>query len=46
MSIVAIIVAVIAAFLVFRFVAGMVKFVLILAILAAAAYFILNGGLA
>jgi hypothetical protein len=46
MSIVAIIVAVIAAFLVFRFVAGMVKFVLILAILAAAAYFVLNGGLA
>jgi hypothetical protein len=46
MSVVAIIVAVIAAFLVFRFVAGMVKFVLILAILAAAAYFVLNGGLA
>ena len=46
MRIIAIIVAVIAAFLVFRFVAGMVKFVLILAILAAAAYFVLNGGLA
>ena len=46
MSIVAIIIAVIAAFLVFRFVAGMVKFVLILAILAAAAYFLMNGGAA
>ena len=45
-SIVAIIVAVIAAFLVFRFVAGMVKFVLILAILGVAAYFLLSGGLA
>ena len=46
MSIVAIIVAVIAAFLVFKFVTGMVKFVAILAILGAAAYFLLNGGLA
>ena len=46
MSIVAIIIAVIAAFLVFKFVTGMVKFVLILAILGAAAYFLLNGGLA
>ena len=46
MSIVAIIVAVVAAFLVFRFVAGMVKFVLLLAILAAVAYFLLSGGAA
>ena len=46
MSIVAIIVAVIAAFLVFRFVTGMLKFVVILAILAVAAYVLLNGGLA
>jgi hypothetical protein len=46
MSIVAIIIAVVAAFLVFKFVTGMVKFVLILASLAAAAYFLLNGGLA
>ena len=46
MTIAAIIIAVIAAFLVFRFVAGMVKFVLILAILSAAAYFLMNGGAA
>ena len=46
MSIVAIIIAVVAAFLVFKFVAGVAKFVLILAILGAAAYFLLNGGLA
>ena len=39
MSIVAIIVAVIAAFLVFRFVAGMVKFAVLALIIVAALYF-------
>ena len=43
MSIVAIIIAVIAAFLVFRFVTGMIKFVVLGLILLAAAYFLVGG---
>ena len=46
MSIVAIIIAVVLAFLAFRFIAGMVKFVLIAVILAAVAWFVMNGGAA
>ena len=46
MSIGIIIVALLVAFLAFRFIAGMVKFVVIGAVLIAAAYFVLNGGLA
>ncbi len=45
-SIVAIIVALIAAFLAFKFVTGAIKFVVILAILGVAAYILFNGGLA
>ena len=45
MSIGIIIVAIIAAFLAFRFIAGMVKFVVLAAILIAVAYFLMNGGL-
>ena len=43
MSIIAIIVAVIAAFLVLRFVGGLIKLVLLALIVAAVAYFVLNG---
>ena len=39
MSIIAILVAVVAAFLVFRFVAGMIKFVVLGVIILAALYF-------
>ena len=46
MSIVAIVIAVVLAFLAFRFVTGIIKFVLIGAILLAAAYFLTQGGLA
>jgi hypothetical protein len=42
-SIVAIIIAVIAAFLVFRFVTGMIKFVVLGLILLAAIYFFAGG---
>ena len=42
-SIVAIIIAVIAAFLVLKFVGGLVKLVLLALIVAAVAYFVLNG---
>ena len=45
MSIGIIIVAIIAAFLAFRFIAGMVKFVVIAAIVIAVAIFLMNGGL-
>ena len=45
MSIGIIIIAIIAAFLAFRFIAGMVKFVVLAAILIAVAYFLMNGGL-
>jgi hypothetical protein len=43
MSIVAIIIALVLAFLAFKFVTGILKFVVILAILGIAAYFVLNG---
>ena len=46
MSIGVIIIAIIAAFLAFRFIAGMVKFVMLAAIVIAVAYFLMNGGLA
>ena len=46
MSIAAILVAAVLAFLAFRFVAGMVKFVLIALIIAAVAWYLLNGGAA
>ena len=46
MSIGIIIIAIIAAFLAFRFIAGMVKFVVLAAIVIAVAYFLMNGGLA
>ena len=46
MSIVAILVAVVLAFLAFRFVAGMVKFVVLGVILLAVAWFVLRGGAA
>lgn len=45
MSIVAIIIALVLAFLAFRFVTGIIKFVVILAILGVAAYVLLHGGL-
>ena len=45
MSIGVILVALLVAFLAFRFIAGMVKFVVIGAVLIAAAYFLMNGGL-
>ena len=46
MSIGVIIIAIIAAFLAFRFIAGMVKFVVLGVILLAVAYFVLHGGAA
>ena len=46
MSIGIIIVAIIAAFLAFKFIAGMVKFVVLAAIVIAVAWFLLNGGIA
>ena len=45
MSIGIVIIAIIAAFLAFRFVAGMVKFVVLAAIVIGVAYFLMNGGL-
>ena len=45
MSIGIILIAIIAAFLAFRFIAGIVKFVVLAAILIAVAYFLMNGGL-
>ena len=45
MSIGIIIIAIIAAFLAFRFIAGMVKFVVLAAIVIAVAWFLLNGGM-
>ncbi len=44
MSIAAILVAVVLAFLAFRFVTGMIKFVLIGVVLIAVAWFLLHGG--
>ncbi len=46
MSIGVILVGLVAAFLAWRFVAGMVKFVVLAAIVIAVAYFLINGGLA
>ena len=45
MSIGIIIVAIIAAFLAFKFIAGMVKFVVLAAIVIAVTYFLMNGGI-
>ena len=45
MSIGVIIVAIIAAFLAFRFIAGMVKFVVLAVIVIAVGFFLMNGGL-
>ena len=45
MSAVAILVAVVLAFLAFRFVTGMIKFGVIALIVIAALYFLANGGL-
>ncbi len=45
MSVVAIIIALLLAFLAFRFITGIIKFVVILAILGVVAYVVLHGGL-
>ena len=45
MSIGIIIVAIIAGFLALRFIAGMVKFVILAAIVIAVGYFLMNGGM-
>ena len=45
MSIGIVLIALVAAFLAFRFVAGMVKFVVLAAIVIAVGYFLMNGGL-
>ena len=45
MSIGIVIIAIIAAFLAFRFVAGMVKFVVLAAIVIAVGYVLMHGGL-
>jgi hypothetical protein len=44
MSIGAIIVALVAAFLAFKFITGAIKFVVIIAVLALAAWFVMRGG--
>ena len=44
--IIAIIVALLLAFLAFKFIVGAVKFVIVIAILGALAFFLMNGGLA
>ena len=46
MTIGIILVGLLVAFLAFRFIAGVVKFVVLAAILIAVAYFLINGGLA
>ena len=45
MSIGIILIALVAAFLAFRFIAGLVKFVVLAAILIAVAWFLMGGGL-
>ncbi len=45
MSVVAIIVALVLAFIAFKFVTGAIKFVVILAILGVAAFILLGGGI-
>ena len=44
MSIGIVLVAIVAAFLAFRFIAGMVKFAVLAAIVIAVGYFLMNGG--
>ncbi len=46
MSIGIILIALVAAFLAFRFIAGMVKFVVLAAIVIVVAVFLMNGGMA
>ena len=46
MSIGVIIIALVAAFLAYRFIAGMVKFVVLAAIVIGVAWYLMNGGLA
>ena len=46
MSLAAILIALVIAFLAFRFITGAIKFVVILAILGAVAWFVLQGGAA
>lgn len=46
MSIVAILIALVLAFIAFKFVTGALKFVVILVILGVAAWFLLHGGMA
>ncbi len=46
MSLVAILIALVVAFLAFRFITGAIKFVVILAILAVAAWFVMHGSAA
>jgi hypothetical protein len=45
MSIGIVLIALVAAFLAFRFIAGMVKFVVLAAIVVGVAYVLMNGGL-
>ncbi|MBA3677792.1 MAG: hypothetical protein H0W74_10395 [Sphingosinicella sp.] len=45
MSIAAIIIALIVAFLAFKFLTGMIKLVVVIAVLAAAAWFLLGAGI-
>ena len=45
MSIGIVLVAIVAAFLAFRFIAGMVKFAVLAAIVIAVGYFLMHGGL-
>ncbi len=44
MSIAAVVVALIAVFLAFKFLTGMIKLVVLIAVIAAAAWFLLGGG--
>ena len=46
MSLAAILIALVVAFLAFRFITGAIKFVVILAILGVVAWFVLQGGAA
>ena len=46
MSIGIVLIALVAAFLAFRFIAGMVKFVVLAAIVIGVAWYLMNGGLA
>jgi len=44
MSIGAVLIALVLAFLAFKFITGAIKFIVILAVIAAAAWFVLGGG--